>query len=223
MDRKKFLVTAGLAAFSISACASIKIDGESGKISSAASGGEGETDVEGGLLGQCATTNDILGPFYRANAPVRTDLTFTGLEGANVQVKGRILAEDCITPLENALVEIWHCNTEGEYDNDTADYLHRGLQTTSKTGEYSFNTILPGKYLNGKLYRPAHIHFRITSPTSNELVSQLYFMGDPHITKDPWASQEKAVDRIRPVVLEDTKGNLVVNLDVFTTKAAAKK
>lgn len=216
MDRKKFLVTAGLAAFSISACASIKVDGESGKVEAA--DGEGE----GGLLGECATTNDILGPFYRANAPVRSDLTFTNLQGSVVEVKGRILAGDCITPVENAFVEIWHCNTEGEYDNDSSDYLHRGVQTTTKTGEYSFKTILPGKYLNGKLFRPAHIHFRITSPASSELVSQLYFIGDPHITKDPWASQEKAKDRIRPIVLEDVKGNLVVNLDIYTENVPPK-
>ena len=213
MDRKKFLVTASLAAFSISACANVKIDGESGKIE------EPEGEGDGELIAHCATTNDILGPFYRANAPVRSDLTFKDLEGSVVEVKGRILAEDCISPVENALVEIWHCDTEGEYDNDSDQYLHRGVQTTTKTGEYSFKTILPGKYLNGKLFRPAHIHFRITSPSSAELVSQLYFMGDPHITKDPWASQDKAVDRIRPVVLEDVKGNLVVNLDIFTTNS----
>lgn len=213
MDRKKFLVTASLAAFSISACANVKLKEESGtnEEPDAKANGEGE------FVANCATTNDILGPFYRANAPVRTDLTFTDLEGSEIELKGRIMGSDCITPIENALVEIWHCNTEGEYDNDSDDYLHRGVQTTSKTGEYSFKTILPGKYLNGKLFRPAHIHFRITSPTTNELVSQLYFIGDPHITKDPWASQEKAVDRIRPIVLEDVKGNLVVNLDIFTS------
>lgn len=209
MDRKKFLVTASLAAFSISACANVKVDGESGKID--------KPDGEGELVGQCATTSDILGPFYRANAPVRTDLTFEGLEGSVVEIKGRILAEDCISPVEDALVEIWHCNTEGEYDNDTDQYLHRGVQTTTATGEYTFKTILPGKYLNGRLYRPAHIHFRITSPSTKELVSQIYFMGDPHITEDPWASQDKAADRIRPIILEDVKGNLVVNFDVFTT------
>ncbi|PHR26871.1 MAG: hypothetical protein COA38_14115 [Fluviicola sp.] len=213
MDRKKFLITASLAAFSISACASVKINGESGTIEEPDGEGEGE------LIGQCATTSDILGPFYRANAPVRTDLTFSGLEGSVVDVKGRILGPDCMTPIEDALVEIWHCNTEGEYDNDSDEYRHRGIQTTTKTGEYSFKTILPGKYQNGKLYRPAHIHFRVTSPTTNELVSQLYFIGDPHITKDPWASQEKAVDRIRPIVLEDVKGSLVVNLDIFTSQS----
>ncbi|MDG1332532.1 MAG: hypothetical protein P8P74_09395 [Crocinitomicaceae bacterium] len=211
MDRKKFLVTASLAAFSISACANVKVDGESSKAE------EPEGEGEGKLVGQCATTNDILGPFYRENAPDRSDLTFDGLTGSIVQVKGRVLAEDCISPVKDALIEIWHCDTEGDYDNDTDQYLHRGVQTTSKTGEYSFKTILPGKYLNGRLYRPAHIHFRITSPTSKELVSQIYFMGDPHITEDPWASQDKAADRIRPVILEDVKGNLVVNFDVYTT------
>jgi catechol 1,2-dioxygenase len=217
MDRKKFLVTASLAAFSISACASIKVDDEK-----QASDGNPNDESEGDLIGECSTTNDILGPFYREGAPNRSDLTFSGLKGSRVEVKGRILGIDCITPIENALVEIWHCDTDGEYDNDTEEFRHRGAQTTGKTGEYSFKTILPGKYLNGKLYRPAHIHFRITSSTTNELVSQLYFIGDPHITKDPWASQEKAKDRIRPIVLEDTNGNLVVNLDVFTTPSESK-
>lgn len=217
MDRKKFLVTASLAAFSISACASIKVD-EDALLSDENSDGDSESD----LIGECATTNDILGPFYREGAPNRSDLNFIGLAGSHVEVKGRILGIDCITPIENALVEIWHCNTEGEYDNDSDEFRHRGSQTTRKTGEYSFKTILPGKYLNGKLYRPAHIHFRITSPTTSELVSQLYFIGDPHITKDPWASQEKAKDRIRPIVLEDTNGNLVVNLDIFTSPIESK-
>jgi protocatechuate 3,4-dioxygenase beta subunit len=48
---------------------------------------------------------------------------------------------------------------------------------------------LPEKYLNGKLFRPAHIHFRVTA--AEELVSQIYFMGDPNITEDPWASKKK--------------------------------
>lgn len=212
MDRKKFLVTASLAAFSISACANVKIDAESIKDEEPDGKGEGE------LVGQCATTNDILGPFYRENAPDRSDLTFDGLTGSIVEVKGRILAEDCITPVKDALVEIWHCDTEGEYDNDTDQYLHRGVQTTSKTGEYSFKTILPGKYLNGKLYRPAHIHFRITSPTSKELVSQIYFLGDPHITEDPWASSKKAEHRILPITPSDIKGNLNILFNIYLVK-----
>ena len=100
MDRKKFLVTASLAAFSISACASIKVDDEK-----QANDRNPNDDSEGDLIGECSTTNDILGPFYREGAPNRSDLTFNGLKGSQVEVKGRILGIDCITPIENALVE----------------------------------------------------------------------------------------------------------------------
>ena len=88
-----------------------------------------------------------------------------------------------------------------------------------KMGEYAFKTILPGKYLNGRLYRPAHIHYRVTAKKSKELVSQIYFQGDPHIIEDPWASSKKAVHRVLPIVLEDLKGNLAVNFDVYLGKA----
>ena len=65
------------------------------------------------------------------------------------------------------------------------------------------------------LCRPAHIHYRVTEKNNKELVSQIYFQGDPHIAKDPWASKEKAELRILPISLEDTKGNLAVNFDIF--------
>ena len=108
-----------------------------------------------------------------------------------------------------------HCNTKGEYDNTSKEFNQRAKWYTNEKGEYAFKTILPGKYLNGKLYRPAHIHFRITEEHSKELVSQIYFKGDPHIEKDPWASKEKAEHRVLPIVLEDTAGNLAVTFDIY--------
>ncbi|GAB5426054.1 MAG: hypothetical protein Crog4KO_32010 [Crocinitomicaceae bacterium] len=168
--------------------------------------------------GDCATTNDILGPFYRPDAPDQSDMLFEDLEGSRVSIKGSVYTDDCTTPLENVKVEIWHCDTNGDYDNDSSDFRHRAQQTTNKEGAYGFQTILPGKYLNGKLYRPAHIHFRVTHSDHQELISQIYFAGDPHITKDPWASQEKAQARILPIVLEDTQGNLAVQFDIYLNK-----
>ena len=120
--------------------------------------------------------------------------------------------------LENVKVEIWHCDTNGDYDNDSDQYKHRAQQTSDENGEYGFETILPGKYLNGKLFRPAHIHFRVSHDNHQELISQIYFAGDPHIIEDPWASQEKAQARILPIILEDTKGNLAVQFDIFLNK-----
>lgn len=196
MDRKKFLMTTGLAAFSISAFGSVK-------------------KLDHVFAGDCETTNDILGPFYRPNAPTRQNLTSEGLKGSTIALKGRVFGADCVTPIKGALVEIWHCNTEGEYDNDSKDFHQRAQWSTNAKGEYSFKTILPGKYLNGKLFRPAHIHFRVSAKDSKDLISQIYFKGDPHITEDPWASQKKADLRILPIALEDTKGTLAVNFDIF--------
>ena len=99
--------------------------------------------ANGKFIGDCDTTNDILGPFYRPNAPLRDDLTHDGLAGNRVLLKGRVLKSDCVSPLKEALVEIWHCNTAGEYDNDTKEFKHRAQWKTNVQGEYSFKTIFP--------------------------------------------------------------------------------
>ncbi len=197
MDRKKFIISSSLTAFALTTFGSIS------------------KEANGAFIGDCDTTNDILGPFYRENAPVRSDLTYEGLVGTRIILKGKVFKSDCTTALKDALVEIWHCNTEGEYDNDSKEFRQRaGLKTNDK-GEYSFTTILPGKYLNGELYRPSHIHYRVTEKNSKELISQIYFQGDPHITKDPWASQDKAKLRILQITPEDIKGNLKINFDIY--------
>lgn len=197
MDRKEFLINSTLTVFGLSTFGTIiKLP-------------------NGSFNGDCDTTNDILGPFYRPNAPIRSDLTYEGLEGTRIELKGNVYKSDCITPLQNAMVEIWHCNAEGEYDNDSNDYNQRARIITAEEGAYSFNTILPGKYLNGKLYRPAHIHYRVTEANSKELISQIYFKGDPHIENDPWASLEKAKLRIIDLIPQDVNGTLSLNFDIY--------
>lgn len=200
MNRKQFITTTALTAIAVTACGTI--------------GGLPINNLEG----DCETTNDILGPFYRANTPIRQELTNNELEGNRIKLKGIVYGSDCKTPLKNVLVEIWHCDTEGNYDNTSEEYNQRGAWYTNEEGEYSFNTIIPGKYLNGSLYRPAHIHFRVTEKNSNELVSQIYFKHDPNIDKDPWASNPKASLRILPIIPEGTKGKLTINFDIFLTQ-----
>ena len=196
MNRKEFLIMASLSAFSISSFGRVI---------------KNKTHFGG----DCDTTNDILGPFYRPEAPTRSDLTNKDVAGTVIEIKGIVYQSDCITPIKNALVEIWHCNTAGEYDNSSVKFHQRAKWFTNEQGEYSFRTILPGKYLNGDLFRPAHIHFRVSEDKSQELISQIYFQGDPHLTTDPWSSKKEAKLRILPISLEDTKGNLVVNFDIY--------
>lgn len=200
MNRKKFLITSSLTALGLSTFGSIvKLPG-------------------GNFEGDCETTNDILGPFYRADAPLRSDMITEGLAGTKITLKGTVFQQDCTTPMQNAMVEIWHCNAEGEYDNDSAAYHQRARLVTDETGTYSFSTILPGKYLNGELYRPSHIHYRVTEESSKELISQIYFKGDPHVAKDPWASKKKAELRVLEISPEDIMGNLAVNFDVYLSE-----
>ena len=60
--------------------------------------------------------------------------------------------------------------------------------------------------LNGGTYRPSHVHFKITASSHKELVTQLYFEGDPYINADPWASDDDAEERII-ALNEDGNGN----------------
>jgi len=199
MNRKEFLINSTLATFSVSIFGTVK-------------------PKDNDFAGDCDTTNDILGPFYRPDVPVINDLASKNLKGTVLELTGRVYGSDCITPLENAMVEIWHCDHDGDYDNESEHFHQRGKWYTDKNGDYTFKTILPGKYVIGKKLRPAHIHFRVTAEGSQELISQIYFQGDPEITDDPWASKKKAERRILPTSMDNANGNLGVVFDIYLGK-----
>jgi len=201
MDRKSFLKKSALAVFSMSMVGNV-IEASPKK-----------------FIASCETTNDILGPFYREGAPERGNMLFEGIKGNEITLKGKVIGGDCTAPIAGAIVDVWHCDTEGNYDNDSDKYLHRAKAITEKDGSYSFTTIIPGKYLNGRLFRPSHIHFRVRAKYYKELVSQIYFAGDPHISEDPWASKSKAEHRILPVFPDDTKASLSVEFDIYLTES----
>lgn len=159
------------------------------------------------------TTDDILGPFYRANAPFRTDLTIPGQPGTVFQLEGKVISTECPTALNNALVDIWQADHPGLYDNTSQDFRYRGRQNVNANGEYAFTTIIPGQYLNGNQYRPSHIHFRVTAPGHVELITQMYFQGDPYIPTDPWASDPDAALRILPV--QEVNGIKKVYFEIY--------
>lgn len=178
MDRRKFIINSSITAVSLATTGFII------------------QKKNGSYIGDCETTNDILGPKYRANAPIRSDLTFKGMKGTRLNIKGKVYSGDCSTILQQAVIEFWHCDNKGTYDDITDKYLYRAKWVTGSAGDYAFQTIVPGAYLNGSQFRPAHFHFRVTARDHKELISQVYFKGDPYILADPWASQTKARERI---------------------------
>lgn len=131
------------------------------------------------------TTRATEGPFWRANAPKSPNLrqSFTGKA---LEVSGIVRAAGC-APLANAVVEVWQADDHGKYDLDYDDgrtFLRASLRTDAN-GRYSFVTIKPAPYGMSGSMRPAHIHFKVRAEGQRELVTQLYFAGDPYLDRDP--------------------------------------
>lgn len=170
MKRSDFIKNSALCAFAVSTLGFVRFDGTS-------------------YIGDCATTSDILGPFYRPDSPVRSNLVIPGEGGKSVELLGTVKHQDCITPYSNAKVELWHCDNKGVYDNSSDAFRYRGTTFTNENGEYSFETVLPVPYDVGNgTIRPAHFHMMITAEDYQPLVTQLYFSGDKHIESDLSAS-----------------------------------
>ncbi|MEY2924894.1 MAG: hypothetical protein RLZZ337_1442 [Bacteroidota bacterium] len=137
-----------------------------------------------------ATTLDYYGegPFYTQNPPNLENgkLAKEAEPGTKLRISGRVLNLDCSAPIANATIDMWHANDAGSYDN--VGYNLRGKIQTNNEGFYLFETIKPGKYLNGNKYRPSHIHFKISASGFSTLTTQLYFSGDTSIAEDSAAS-----------------------------------
>lgn len=129
----------------------------------------------GTAVDECKTQKDAEGPFYKANAPVRSVIE---TKGEPLRIEGRVFSGDCETPLEGAILDVWHCDNEGNYD--LKGFNGRGLVKTDRNGKYSFTTIFPPPYGN----RPRHIHIKVRAAGKAELTTQLYFQGDPNIKND---------------------------------------
>lgn len=128
------------------------------------------------------------GPFYTQNPPllVNGQLADSTEPGERLIIKGRVTNLDCTEFIKDAIIDVWHADDAGAYDN--SGFNLRGIVKSDNQGYYQFETIKPGKYLNGAQYRPSHIHFKITAPGKPVVTTQLYFDGDTDIPADAAAS-----------------------------------
>jgi protocatechuate 3,4-dioxygenase beta subunit len=157
------------------------------------------------------------GPFYTANAPTiqNNQLADINEDGTRIIISGLVYNLECSEVIPNTEIDIWHANDAGGYDN--IGYNLRGKTATNSQGFYVFESIKPGLYLNGATFRPSHIHFKITPPGFNTLITQLYFQGDPYILTDAAASITSGVfdatNRIIPLV-SNSNGDLEGTWDI---------
>lgn len=146
----------------------------------------------------CAeTAANIEGPYYRPGAPERSDLA-EDLPGVPLEIEGRVTTIDCRTALSDVELDVWQANHSGHYDNDGSmppgSLLLRGRLRTGGDGRYRVRTIVPGRYLNGKQYRPAHVHVKLRARGHALLTTQLYFPDDPFNDVDPFIDRSLVMD-----------------------------
>lgn len=150
-----------------------------------------------------ATENTVFGPFHVADAPIRA-------MGDNISLDGK--GEPCLfegkvldlhgTPIEGACVDVWSDNADGFYDVQQPGiqpkWNNRGRFLTGPDGAYAFRGIKPISYpipddgpvgkmlaqLGRHPYRPAHMHFLVTAPGFQKLVTHTFVGDDAYLESD---------------------------------------
>lgn len=143
-------------------------------------------DDEATASGDCVLTDsETEGPFPTKSPSSLERVDIIGdRTGVDLSVTITIQDDDC-TPIENAIVDVWHCDKDGYYSEyggtqmQTVDYsdVHflRGRQVTDANGQVGFTTIFPGWYDS----RSTHIHVHVYNSSGKSLlVTQIAFPED---------------------------------------------
>ncbi len=159
--------------------------------------------LNNGSRGQTETSQSLLGPFWRLNAPrVENGGTIIRSEtpGEPLFVHGWVKDSDG-NPVAGAEVDVWHASPIGLYENqdpEQAEMNLRGKFTTDEEGRFWFRTVkmvgypIPTDGVVGRLlaaqdrhpYRPAHLHALVFKEGFKTLISQVYDPTDPNIETD---------------------------------------
>jgi protocatechuate 3,4-dioxygenase beta subunit len=135
------------------------------------------------------TPRQTEGPFFTPNSPKRNSL-LEGKEKSRLIVTGTVLSTQC-KPVPNALLDFWHSDEEGAYDN--RGYRYRGHQFADAQGRFSLETIVPAEYPG----RTRHIHVKLQAPGKRILTTQLYFPGDPGNKRDGLYRSELEMKKVK--------------------------
>lgn len=148
------------------------------------------------------TESTVFGPFYVADAPRLPDGADVagGAPGLPCLVRGQVRALDG-TPVAQAQVETWQSDADGMYDvqyDDLPQHRARGVFIAGEQGRFELRTIVAPPYpvpndgpvghllraTGSHAWRPAHMHFRISAPGFETLVTHVYREGDPYLDSD---------------------------------------
>jgi hydroxyquinol 1,2-dioxygenase len=144
----------------------------------------------------------VQGPFYWEGAPdlpLGSNLA-EGVKGEPTFYSGRVLSVDG-RPLENAVLDIWSGDGEGNYDMQIPEepgMKARGRIRTDEQGRYWFRSIRPTFYpvptdgpvgrmlrkMGRHPYRPGHIHMIVSAPGHLPVTTHLFVAESEYLDSD---------------------------------------
>jgi hydroxyquinol 1,2-dioxygenase len=161
--------------------------------------------LNNGDKGNTETTANLLGPFWRPDAPLMASgssivRSSGNTSGAKLIVNASVVDASGVA-VPGAEIDVWHSSNEGFYENqdpEQADMNLRARFMTDEHGRFAFETIKPIGYpipVNGPVgvflklqgrhnMRPAHIHFMIRKAGFKTQFSQVYSSDDPNLDTD---------------------------------------
>jgi protocatechuate 3,4-dioxygenase beta subunit len=149
----------------------------------------------------CAVATELTeGPYYFDVDSIRSDIR-EDRSGTLLRLGVRVRDAESCEPIENAIVDVWHCDALGSYSgfesasngsggggssrSDDETYL-RGAQATNSDGIVEFKTIYPGWYRG----RTTHIHAKVHLDRSTLLTTQFFTtrdMDDVVYAREPYS------------------------------------
>ena len=150
-----------------------------------------------------ASETTLIGPFFRDGAPELPpggDMATSDPTGQPVLLSGRVTGLDG-TPIANALLDVWQSSSEGLYDSQMGEgeELHmRAKYRTDSDGRYLVRTTRPKHYpvptdgpvgrmlevTNRHPWRPPHVHFVISAPGYETLVTHIFDKAGKYLDSD---------------------------------------
>ena len=151
---------------------------------------------------QGSAESTVLGPFYWEGAPelARGSNLAEGVKGEPAFYSGRVLSADG-RPLENAVLDIWSGDGEGNYDMQLPEQTGmkaRGRIRTDAEGRYWFRSIRPTLYpvptdgpvgrmlrkMRRHPYRPGHIHMIVSAAGHCPVTTHLFVAESQYLDSD---------------------------------------
>jgi hydroxyquinol 1,2-dioxygenase len=148
------------------------------------------------------TESTVLGPFHVEGAPHYEHGADVGqgAKGEPCYVRGRVRDLEG-RGIAGAQVQVWQADAEGFYDvqyEGLEGFRARGVLTSGADGGFHFRSIVAEAYpiphdgpvgrlldrLGRHPWRPAHLHFMITAPGCERLITHVFRAGDRYLDSD---------------------------------------